>query len=246
MNTILTLQIPQKKLYIFSLLLNILYIKVRLFLFYQHLKNKIMYKLLLKISFIGMFSIMFFSCIKKSDPNSSSAPGPTGSQFTFNGTTYAAGIPIVVLSDTSYQQSNFNPTVPSGGGYLSYTGSTTVFFTKLYEYTFAQINIPSIGNTIIAGFELASLTPIVIGTYNIYGAQDNPTSYPFAEGAFANTSTIYKDSTVTGTLNITAINTSNKTISGNYSYTATGAKGSNPASVSITNGKFNNIAFQEF
>jgi hypothetical protein len=198
---------------------------------------------LLKISFIGIFSIMLFACSKKS--SSTPTPAPP-SQFTVNGVSYSAGTQLTVPNATAIQNGTFNPTIPAGGGYVSYTSTYVNNSITYYQYVFGQESIPTTGDSVNSLIIVESLTPIVAGTYTIFGTSDKPNSLPFAVESFSNTNLSYNDSTATGKLVISSINTTNKTISGTYSYTATGTKGSSPATITVTNGQLNNIGFQQF
>jgi hypothetical protein len=115
-----------------------------------------------------------------------------------------------------------------------------------YNYLFLLARIPSTGDTIASGFALSSLAPLTTGTYPIFGSSTTPTSYPAAGEFYADSKTNYIDSLATGSVVITKIDMTNKVITGTYSYTATGGKGSNPATLTVTNGQLNSITLQEF
>ncbi len=192
-------------------------------------------------------AILLFSCSKKHDSNSSS-PAPTGTQVTISGKTYTAQSQIKIPDAEYYYYSGAAPQIPSGGGYLSFTDTiTSGSGVKLYEYIFTQLDIPATGDTVEVAFVLNSTSPVITtGTYPIYSNSETINTYPSAVFLYGDTRNTYSDSTGTGTLTITKIDMTNKIVSGTYSYTGTGFKGSNPATINVTNGQLYTIGLQEF
>jgi len=205
-----------------------------------------MKKQLLTIPFIVVSIIFSVSCSKKSSSNSST-PTPTGSQVTINSKTYSAGSFITVPNDTALISGTFTPSISSSGSYANYTYTQTVKGVKVYTLFYLQANIPTAGDTVISGVLIESGSPITTGTYTIYGVSNLPTnSTTIASVTYYETNANYNDSLATGTLTITNLDTVNKKMSGTYSYTASGTKGSTPATLTVTNGQFNNVSLQEF
>ena len=208
------------------------------------------------------------SCRKKTD-NTPEPTASSGSQVTIDGKTYAASSQIIIPSNintsnitniTATIDSVFpkTTTIPSGGGYVSFaTTNTTLLGSNfpIYIYSFVQATIV-VKDTIRSGFVLGSLLyPIDTGKYTFtstavlssLASSFNPFSGPL-KYAFSiyQDSTNFVDSAATGTVHITELDTTSRTISGTYSGTAIGAKGSVPATVTIINGQFTNISYQKF
>jgi hypothetical protein len=198
---------------------------------------------LLKLTLLVLSPVIIFSCNQKyhNSPN----PTPTGAQVTIGGQTYTAQSQITIPYADYYYYVGGSPKIPAGGGYLSYTDTATTDV-KIYEYTFLQANIPVTGDTVAVSCLLYSTSPIATGTYPVYSAAKTITTYPAAIFEYGDTRNTYDDSTGSGTLVITKIDMTNNVISGTYNYAGIGTKGSNPATIAVTNGQLNNIGVQKF
>ncbi len=197
------------------------------------------------IAIFAVASLCIFSCKKKSD----STPTPaaiSGTQITINNKTYTASTHVNVPNDSALFSGSVHPVISSTGSYLSYTAPFTENTGKVYAFVFYQANISSPGDTISAGLEIQSPTAIAAGTYSLYGPGNIPNSNTFGVVMYNDSKGNYKNSIANGTVTITQIDMVNKVISGTYNYTATGANGSSPAALTVTNGAFINIPIQEF
>jgi hypothetical protein len=203
-----------------------------------------MKKLLIKISFFALASLLVFACKKKSD---SPAPSPTiVAQVTINTKAYTATTQVLAPTDSAVYSGTFDPAIASTGSYLAYTSSRIDNSTKIYELFFYQANIPSSGDTIAAGLFIESTSPITTGTYSLYGTSNLPNATTLGVVTYNDSNGNYSDSLASGSIVITQLDMANKKMSGTYSYTASGTKGSSPATLTVTNGSFTNIAIQEF
>jgi hypothetical protein len=196
-----------------------------------------MAKRLLKNSFIGLLSILFLACHQKTII----LPTLTVPQVTINGDNYGF-VNQVNVSKTSGIFHLPNPNV--NGGYISYTSKFMSNSILYHTYVLGQET--TFSDTISIELAFISTDSIAVGTYNIYASKYTPnaTSYPFVK-EFSTYGNSFNDSIAVGTLNITELHYGYETISGTYTYTATGTKGSFPATL-VVSGQFNKIGFQEF
>ena len=206
-------------------------------------------KILLAVVTLVFLAIV--SCHKKHD----TTPSPvTGVSASVSGKSYSASTQIKIPNDSALfaASSTYNPVLPSGGGFFSFTTSTTVPDTigtsvinvPVYQYYMLQGNTISPGDTALFGFVITSASAINTGKYS--STIVSSTSPAYALGVYSDEVGLFDDSTSTGNVTITSINTTNLTISGTYSFVITGSKGSIPSTVSITNGQFTNIPYQKF
>jgi hypothetical protein len=203
--------------------------------------------LFVKILIVGFMSMLIFACKKK---DSDSAPIPSSissSQVMINGETFSAHTKIIVPNKAVLSDKNYKPPIPPGGGCFSIKDTTHYSGITIYEFGFGQTNISAPGDTVFLGFSLASLMPIAAGTYTINNTGNNQIfTYPLANFFYGDTQNTYVDSTGTGTITISYMDVVNKVVYGTYSYKGKGTKSSSPATISISNGKFNNVPIQEF
>jgi len=202
--------------------------------------KKIFNKIILVLVATSCFYVV--SCKKKD----TSAPAKEA-KATVAGTNYSASTQILIPNDSALTaaSSTFNPQLPSGGGFISYTSEDTnqsvIGPIVTYGYFFLQANLITPGDTALFGFAIASLSPIDTGKYSFSASLPSKTG----TGIYEDTRN-YNDSTATGSVTITDVNTTSKTISGTYSFTIIDSSGTAPATVTITNGQLINIPYQKF
>ena len=193
------------------------------------------------IAIVAVNCVVLVSCKKKD--NTPAPSQSTGSSVTVAGTSYSASTHLTVATDSTIEGNSFHPTISSTGSFVSYTFTDNSDAPYIYNYFFAQATVTS-GDTTFVGFELASLTAIDTGKYVV-----DPTTYVAKFGAEIYGDDKYpnfNDSIATGTVTVTSINTTSATISGTYSYTIVGAKGSVPSTVTVSSGQFTNVPYQKF
>jgi hypothetical protein len=194
-------------------------------------------------------SLSIYSCKKKHDatPAATPTPAPASIQASINGTTYKASTQIVVPNLIAITgNGNYSPSIASNGSYINVTYPDTSTWVKpyTYQYIIYQANIVSPGDTMRYIINISSKSVITTGTYPL--TINTPTSPGNSYGTAGFSNTNFVDSLVTGTINITTLDRTNKLASGTFSFTSTGTKGSSPATLSLTNGIFTNLILQEF
>jgi len=222
----------------------------------------------------GCFVIVACSKKDSSSTTPTVTPAPAKTSLaTVSGKSYTVTNQVILPTDSAAASNYTQPTFPSGGGYVSmmgsyYAGSQVVpvigdtVTVPIYAYIFAQSVVPSAGDTTTWGFTIASLgAAIKTGTYTFTPLSSDTTSdtnflTTFLSGTGSSTPTLatgfyddsqglFNDSTATGSVTITSINTADSTIVGSYTLDVIGTKGSQPASITITNAQFN-VPYQTF
>jgi len=195
---------------------------------------------------------LFTSCRKKDDTAPKAKVYPTGASI--DGTYYYAQ----TLDSIPNYQSWFNASLSgnlANANYVAFkfTDNSGTYAPAGFPYGFvlAQLVITAT-DTIETEIDLFSSAQITTGNYTIYS--DNLTASPINSGtyatAYAQKASLpnFVDSTTTGYINITQIDTVNRVASGTYSFINTGNRYSNGTipTITVSNGRFTNMNFQKF